>query len=74
MVVQSYELAIVATCFEVARERKDFQVVLYQYDGVTIKVAKNDRPDRVASVLNAIQQKASQKAQSMGIYTTLEAC
>lgn len=33
-VVQSYELAIVAPCFEVARERSDFQVVLYQYDGV----------------------------------------
>lgn len=67
-VVQSYELAIVASCFELARERKDFQVVLYQYDGVTIRVTKNDR---VQAVLKAIQQRASQTAQSMGIYTTL---
>lgn len=68
-VVQSYELAIVASCFELSRERKDFQVVLYQYDGVTIKLAKNDRAQ---AVLKAIQQKASQTARSMGIYTTLE--
>ncbi|GHO72993.1 hypothetical protein KSD_07640 [Ktedonobacter sp. SOSP1-85] len=73
-VIGSYELAIVASCFELARERGDFQVVLYQYDGVTIKVAKNDRPDRVASVLTAIQHRASQVAQSFGIYTTLEPC
>ncbi|EFH87204.1 hypothetical protein [Ktedonobacter racemifer] len=73
-VIGSYELAIIASCFELARERGDFQVVLYQYDGVTIKLAKNDRPDRVASVLSAIQQRASQTAQSFGIYTTLEAC
>lgn len=67
-VMQSYELSIIASCFKLAMQRKDFRIVLYQYDGITVEIL---RKDRASSILAAIQEKSKQKALSLGIVTSL---
>lgn len=68
-ILQTYELAIIASCFELAQERKDFRIVLYQFDGISIDILRKNREQ---SILAAIQEHARKKALSMGIYATLQ--
>jgi hypothetical protein len=75
IVIQSYETAIIAACYEIANREEEtehyrFTIVLHQHDGVTIKLAPGVTLDRI---LHLLQQKIEQRAYQYNIITTITA-
>lgn len=68
-VLSAYELALIAPCFEVAEQSKDFTITICQHDGFSIKLRQEDRLKQVLARLNdAVKCVAEQ----YGIVTHLE--
>lgn len=65
--VSKIELKLLKPIFELAMEKKYFDVVLYQYDGVTISVAE----DKKSHVINLLTKTINAKIKELGYKTEL---
>lgn len=63
-VLQSYELSLIASCFEVASARKDFAIMLYQFDGFSIDT---DSPE----IREALDRAVRLRGEELGIRARL---
>jgi len=63
-ITESYELRLIAAAFEVAKERQDFSIALYQYDGLTIT---QDNP----YIIRALDRAVRIRGRELGIEARL---
>ena len=69
MVSSSYEMALMRTVFDVAAEHADLcTILLYQFDGVTVRFRG---ADRAGWVIRKMQAAFDAKARALGIHTAL---
>lgn len=66
---QSYEMALIHPVFELAKTTEDFSIVLYQFDGVSIKFHNKKRQ---GTWLELIELAVKKKACELGIFTSLD--
>ena len=70
-VAQSYEQKLIAKCFQHAQDNENkYKIVLYQYDGFSIKVTDNSRRN---AIVRELQQLVEEAAIELNIPTRLEA-
>lgn len=71
MVSSSYELALMRTLFDVAAEhQKECSIVLYQFDGVTVRFRTHDRQRHY--IIRKMRDRFGEKATELGIITSLK--
>ncbi len=68
-VLASYELTLVAPCFEVAAQSADFIITMGQHDGFSVRLRQEDRAQQVLDRLN---DAVASVARLFGIVTRLE--
>lgn len=66
---QSYEMALIYPIFQVAKTTDEFSIVLYQFDGVSIKFHREYRKEYWIEQIKLAVEKI---ADELDIYTTLE--
>lgn len=71
-VMSSYEKWLLWPIYERAFSRRDFEVVLDQHDGLTIRFTRQDDEKRVNNLLSRLQQAVQERADKLGIFTHLE--
>ena len=72
-VATSYERLLIDVIYQRARKNQfgDFRVILDQHDGVTIYFSRRDEK-RTATILDRLKEAVHEKAQELGINTSLE--
>ncbi len=68
-VLSTYELNLIAPCFNVAKEATDFTITMLQYDGFSIRLDKGK--DRLQQVLDRLNREVATVANKYGINTKL---
>ena len=68
----SYEKWLLWPIYEKAFSRRDFEVVLDQHDGLTIRFTRQDDEVRMNNLLLRLQQAVQERADKLGILTHLE--
>lgn len=68
---QAVEMALIFPVFELAQRTDEFQICLYQFDGVSLSF-KDKRPERVKLWREKIQGAVAAKAKELGVTTWLE--
>ncbi len=68
-VLSAYELALIAPCFEVAKESTDFTITMLQHDGISIRLDKGE--DRLQQVVTRLNKEVASVASRFGILTSL---